>query len=178
MEEQAPRNNTDDPAAALPPLPPPPGRHGHGHDTYIVQFPKDQVYRVPPPENALIVEQYRNPTTEKKRRRCCCFCSRRFLLTLAIIVVAVVAIAGITLATLFFVFKPKAPGFTVSHVAVRGNKNSEYEVSLRVKNPNGRLGIGYENGDVSLLFRETKAATGKFPTLKQRRDEPVRLRLS
>ncbi|XP_066388582.1 NDR1/HIN1-like protein 13 [Miscanthus floridulus] len=30
------------------------------HDTYVVQVQKDQIYRVPPPENAYLAERYRN----------------------------------------------------------------------------------------------------------------------
>ncbi|KAL9144086.1 hypothetical protein ABFS82_14G274700 [Erythranthe guttata] len=44
--------------------------------TYVVQVPKDQIYRVPPPENAIMLEQ-RNLKNQDKQKRssCCCFCS-------------------------------------------------------------------------------------------------------
>ncbi|XP_028244999.1 NDR1/HIN1-like protein 13 [Glycine soja] len=166
-------------------FPPPPGRHAPAAGTYIVQFPKDQVYRVPPRENALIVEQYRNPATAKKRRGgCCCCCNRRVLITFALVVTAIVAVVGITLATLYFIFSPAGPKFTVSHVAVnRNNKNSQgaaaqYEVSLRARNPNEKLAIQYQEGDVSLLlFDESKVAEGKFPTLEQGGGEASEVKL-
>ncbi|KAL2242254.1 UNVERIFIED_CONTAM: NDR1/HIN1-like protein 13 [Sesamum indicum] len=42
--------------------------------TYVVQIPKDQIYRVPPPENAhMLEERTRNPA--KKKRSSCCLCS-------------------------------------------------------------------------------------------------------
>lgn len=122
----------------------------------------------------MIVERYRNPPpTEKKKRNgcCCCGCRRRVLLTVALILVAIVAVIGITLATLFFIFNPKGPTFSVTNVVVKspGTKNSppQYEVSLKAKNPNKRLGIVYENSEVFLLFEDTKVATGMFPRVKQ-----------
>ncbi|KAK4434185.1 NDR1/HIN1-like protein 13 [Sesamum alatum] len=45
-----------------------------GPATYVVQIPKDQIYRVPPPENAhMLEERTRNPP--KKKRSSCCLCS-------------------------------------------------------------------------------------------------------
>ncbi|BAT73380.1 hypothetical protein VIGAN_01085700, partial [Vigna angularis var. angularis] len=158
-------------------LPPPPGRYVH--ETYIVQFPKDQVYRVPPRENALFVEQFRKPVTPKKTRSggCCC-CGSRVLLTVALIVVSIVAVVGITLATLYFIFNPTGPAFSVGNLVVNsggggGDKNSrsQYRVSLRVNNPNDKLGIHYAAGDVWLFFEGTKVAAGRFPWLDQGQEE-------
>lgn len=60
-------------------------------------------------------------------------------------------------------------------MAVNRNKSSraapQYEVSLRARNPNEKLAIEYQDGDVSLLFDDTKVAEGKFPTLEQGRGE-------
>ncbi|XP_027364459.1 NDR1/HIN1-like protein 13 [Abrus precatorius] len=168
----------DNRAAAISPLPPPPGRAQH--DMYIVQFPKDQVYRVPPRENALIIEKHRNPPPAQKRRGCCCLsgccgCGPRIWLTIALIIISIVAIVGIAIAILYFIFNPTGPTFSVSDVVVKnlGNKNSrpQYEVSLRAKNPNQRMGIDYANGDVWMLFEETKVATGRYPMMEQDRNE-------
>jgi len=163
--------NAADPAAVAA-LPPPPGRHVQ--ETYIVQFPKNQVYRVPPRENALIVEQFRNPATAKKRRGCCC-CGRRVLLTLALILLSIIAIVGITLATLYLIFNPTGPTFSVSNLVVSGgganNSRPLYEVSLVANNPNEKLGIQYEAGYLSLFFEETRVAWGRFPRLDQFREE-------
>ncbi|KAL2343046.1 hypothetical protein Fmac_004331 [Flemingia macrophylla] len=175
MEEQAQPTNAVVVAAADPP----PARRVH--DTYIVQFPKDQVYRVPPRENALIVEQHRNPPAAvNKHRRCCCFCSLRLFITVALVVVAVVAVLCITLATLYFIFNPRGPVFKVSHVAVKESNTtsrSRYEVSLTATNVNRKLGVAYEHGDVSLLFEGAKVATGSFPVLAQRRQDSTEVKL-
>lgn len=168
MEDQAPGNIAA--ASATPsPLPPPPGRQVH--DLYIVQFPKDQVYRIPPRENAAIVEQYRKPAAPKKVRRVCC-CSRRTFITLAIILIAIVAIVGITLATLYFIFSPKGPRFSVSNVEVKNDtkiSRPQFAVLLKATNPNERLGIDYESGDVSVMLGNKKVVGGKFPTMEQGR---------
>lgn len=161
---------------------PPPLSHTgrRSHDTYIVQFPKDQVYRVPPRENAVIVEKHRNPTAANKKRGSCCFCSRRLLITVALIVVAVVAIVGITLATLYFILNPRGPTFKVSHVALKENNAStrlRYEVLLTAKNHNEWLAVDYEYGDVSLFFGGDQVATGKFPVLGQHREESSKVKV-
>ncbi|XWS21527.1 hypothetical protein CRYUN_Cryun30bG0061800 [Craigia yunnanensis] len=63
--------------------------------TYVVQVPKDQIYRVPPPENELIA-RYRNTHQGNNidNRRCC---SRpwTWLLALVILVLVLAIIAGI-----------------------------------------------------------------------------------
>lgn len=128
---------------------------------------------MPPRENALIVESYRNPPNVMKKKRSCC-CSTRLLLTLALIVLAIIAIVGITLATLFFIFNPNGPKFSVNNVVVKNTGKSsrpQYEIWLAVKNPNKRLGLDYVNdAEVSLLYEGTKVATGnKFPMLEQDR---------
>ncbi|KAK7318591.1 hypothetical protein RJT34_03294 [Clitoria ternatea] len=184
MEGQAPRRPTGteialrpngDMIAATSSLAPPPGRPNH--DFYIVQFPKDQVYRVPPSENALIVEKYRDSKSREKRRggccSCCCLCPR-FMLTILLIIVSIIAVVGIAFAVLYFVFNPVGPTFAVSDVVVvknGANKKPGYEVSLKAKNPNGRLGVDYKNGAVWMLYGATEIATGKFPALREDKDE-------
>ncbi|PIN19346.1 hypothetical protein CDL12_07977 [Handroanthus impetiginosus] len=41
--------------------------------TYVVQVPKDQIYRVPPPENAIMLAE--RGKNKQNRRSSCCFCS-------------------------------------------------------------------------------------------------------
>jgi len=43
---------------------------------YVVQVPKDQIYRVPPPENAILAEHHGKPfrSNKKKPHRSCCLC--------------------------------------------------------------------------------------------------------
>ncbi|KAK7247437.1 hypothetical protein RIF29_42320 [Crotalaria pallida] len=190
MEEgQTPQNGTidkakdDHPAMAAVVLPPPPGRPNHNNEMYIVQFPRDQIYRVPPRENTTIVERYRtSPKVNNKKshgNNSCC--SKRLFLTLAMIFVTIVAIIGITLATLYFIFNPKGPTFTVNDVVVKStgkSKTPQYEIFLWVKNPNNRLGFDYESDAVvSLSFEGTKVAMGKFPTLEQVHDASSKVKV-
>ncbi|XVF36736.1 hypothetical protein REPUB_Repub19eG0083900 [Reevesia pubescens] len=57
--------------------------------TYVVQVPKDQIYRVPPPENALIAERHRsNHQGNKIDNRGCC--SRRLIWLLSFVILVVV----------------------------------------------------------------------------------------
>ncbi|KAK2358789.1 NDR1/HIN1 protein [Trifolium repens] len=58
--------------------------------TYVIQVPKDQTYRFPPPENA---RRYANYTRRKTRRNrcCCCLC---WLISILFILVVLVAIAA------------------------------------------------------------------------------------
>jgi hypothetical protein len=184
--QRAPQNNgttipDDNDRVVSPhsPLAPPPGRARHDN-MYIVQFPKDQVYRVPPRENALIVERYRNPPpNEKKGQRVCC-CSPRLLFTIAIILVTIIAIVGLTFAILLIIFNPTGPTFTITNfVAKNVTKPPHYEISLKVKNPNKRLGIIYESSEVSMLFDENEVAKGTFPKmLEQGKDSSTQFKVN
>ncbi|KAJ0086574.1 hypothetical protein Patl1_08502 [Pistacia atlantica] len=60
--------------------------------TYVVQIPKDQVYRVPPPENALIVERH-----DKEKAKSCCSCCICCGVFIAIVVIAIGIMAAITI---------------------------------------------------------------------------------
>lgn len=150
------------------PLPPPPPLAYHS-ETYVIQVPKDQIYRIPPPENAIIAERLRQPgTRNKKKSRCCSLC----LLVTAVILV-VLTLIGIAITALYFVFSPKAPSFSVAQALVKYPKSSSahkhssppgYEISLRAKNPNNFMGIYYRTGGVATLsFKGKKIAKGKFP---------------
>ncbi|MED6158887.1 hypothetical protein PIB30_037173 [Stylosanthes scabra] len=173
----------DDRAISTLVLPLPPAQWQRNQDTYIVQFPKDQVYHVPPPENALIAQRLRNPTKPKKKEcDCSCWpcCSSRLFITIAITIISIAAVVSITLGTLYLIYKPVKPEFEVTHISAKGvrgvpGKNSapqrpQYVITLRAHNPNKKLGLEYaKDADISLTsFDNTKVATGKsFPALKQ-----------
>lgn len=141
-----------------PPLPlvlrPSPGRPTA---TYVVQIPKDQIYRVPPPENALIVQQYLNPPVKKRR------CSG--LLWVLIILLILALVIGITLGALYFFLKPTSPEFSIARVRVKDQNSTSptYEISLQAKNRNEMLGVCEGSGDASLSFKQKNIASGGFP---------------
>uniref|UniRef100_A0A5B7C1F1 Uncharacterized protein n=1 Tax=Davidia involucrata TaxID=16924 RepID=A0A5B7C1F1_DAVIN len=57
--------------------------------TYVIQVPKDQIYRVPPPKDALLAECHRNPPRQNKS---CCTC----FLCIFIITLILGLVGGIT----------------------------------------------------------------------------------
>jgi hypothetical protein len=157
-----------------PPLPPPPSMRpplAFHAETYVIQVPKDQIYRIPPPENAIIAERYRTPSMQKKKAsKPCSFC----LLAIGVILI-ILALMGIVIIALSFAFIPRAPTFSVVQVIAKNPKSSPhkhsqpaYDISLRVNNPNDFMGIYYRTGGVAILsFKGKKIAKGKFPRLYQ-----------
>ncbi|CAH9131411.1 unnamed protein product [Cuscuta epithymum] len=152
MEERVPPAGEDgrEVGPASPAIPP--------AETYVVQIPRDQVYRVPPPENSKIVESYRgrsqNKDTGHLRR-----CFSGFVAPLLLLVISVAAFV----ATVDFLYAVKSPKFSVARVDYQP-KNSTLAITLRVENGNERstasLGSG---GKWSLLFKTHTVATGRFP---------------
>jgi len=135
--------------------------------TYVVQVPKNQIYRGPPPENAVIAERHRNPAHNTTKRPCgsCCRLSCSCVLPLLILVLVLGLIAGIFSVLL----RPKDPIFKAERVAFnRLNSYPEYDIRLRAKNPNKIFGILYKKGGVaSLSFRQREIAKGSYPTFYQ-----------
>ncbi|TKY74359.1 Late embryogenesis abundant protein, LEA-14 [Spatholobus suberectus] len=134
--------------------------------TYVVQVPKDQVYRVPPPENARIVEQHRNsPPKEAKTSRCCWCCVLFF-----IVFVALLILLGGVLGGLFsMLLKPKDPNFSIqSFKVVESKPYPKYDVTLQVHNSNSKVGVSYKDrGRVSLSLRRQEIASGAYQTSYQ-----------
>lgn len=165
---------------SLPPTPPPPPPPpllitpppDTYSETYVIQIPKDQIYRIPPPENALFVERRgKKPVEKNKKSRPKCW----VWITGSILVVLALTIALI-LVTLSIVYRSKSPSFSVAHVLVKYAPNSThkhsqsvgYTISLKANNPNEIMGIDYDSGGVVTLSSEgKKIATGKFPSLEQ-----------
>lgn len=151
------------PMPALPPhfsLKSPPDCHP---ETYVIQIPKNQIYRVPPPENAIIAERRRACKNKTMAHWYC-------LLITGFILVAV-ALIGIALVAFYFMYTPKGPTFSVARVLVKKphshpHKPSRpaYEISLQAKNPNPFMGISYNTGGVATLSSKGKRiAKGRFP---------------
>ncbi|KAK9037843.1 hypothetical protein V6N11_022742 [Hibiscus sabdariffa] len=121
-------------------LPPPPD---HPLATYVVQVPKDQIYRVPPPENDDIVKRHREAAKAKGKKSKGNFST--FLLCVTKLNV-----------------KQQKQGSAPT-----------YHVTLKAKNPNEKMGIQYksdENG-ANLIFWTKNLGYGNFPSLKQEVDD-------
>ncbi|CAO2832893.1 unnamed protein product [Amaranthus hypochondriacus] len=149
------KNNNDD---QMPIIVPP-------HDTYVILVPKDQIYRVPPPENAEIVEKYRNPVQiNRSGRRLCAYWSLSIVLVVAFIISVFICIHHFTL-------KPKNPTFYIKHFAIKSrvhnkkNHSLGFQVSMETSNPNSVNDIGYVEGIAILMYKGKKIGHGSFPRL-------------
>lgn len=136
--------------------------------TYVIQVPKDQIYRVPPPENAHRLQLLSRKKPNRSRCRCC-FCY--FLAAIVILVV----LAGISFAVLYVVFRPEAPKYSVEGFSVSGiNLTSpspispRFNVTVRSRNGNGKLGIYYEKGSsVDVFYGDVALCNGALPVFYQ-----------
>ena len=127
---------------------PPPG-------AYVVQVPKDKVFRVPPPENARLFDHYTRRAKRRRGRSCARVCACMLAGAVALAVLAA-ALAGVA----YLVLRPKQPAYTVQALAVSGldglgNASSSsspvafspgFDATVRADNPNGRIGVRYEGG--------------------------------
>ncbi|KAJ3673753.1 hypothetical protein LUZ60_005745 [Juncus effusus] len=134
-------------------LPPPP------RETYIVQVPKEQIYRVPPPENAALVERYRNQVETRTRRApplLKCLAWFFFVLLLIVLLCAVIAVV------FFVTVRPASPKFKVDKVYVTKSSTPEYDFTLSTENPSGAMEFQFEKGgEATLTNRGVRIATGK-----------------
>ncbi|XP_010269329.1 PREDICTED: uncharacterized protein LOC104606021 [Nelumbo nucifera] len=171
------------------PKPTPSPELASGPGTYIIQFPKEQIYRVPPPENALIVEQHREQKPTKKAT------FPPWLLKLLVFVLVFILILGIIVALFYAIVQPRSPKFYVHRVSVKkpgsqhGDARSrrhhrhhhqfpQYVITLKAENPNKRMDIFYlKGGHATLSFRKSQIATGKPPTFYLRTKNSTTFRL-
>ncbi|CAL9132081.1 unnamed protein product [Musa textilis] len=140
--------------------------------TYVVQVPKDQIYRVPPPENAQLVEQYRN-RDKNERRSPCLGCLKWILSAVLLVLLLVTVITGVILVTV----RPGSPTFTVQrlsvnsspHNATKGSRpKAECDFTMRVRNPSKGMGFSYEaGGKTVVLHKGVRIAAGTTPALVQ-----------
>ncbi|KAJ6906673.1 hypothetical protein NC652_024212 [Populus alba x Populus x berolinensis] len=136
--------------------------------TYVIQIPKDQVYRVPPPENA---QRFERLSRRKPRRSHCCCCLCWFLSFLA----AFLFLVGLAAAILYLVFRPESPDYSIERVSISGlNLTSsgpispEFDVTVRANNPNNKIGIYYEKGSSVNVYNDgVKMAAGSLPVFYQ-----------
>ncbi|KAL8548787.1 hypothetical protein ACS0TY_007888 [Phlomoides rotata] len=150
----------------LKPLNPPTSKPVPPPATYIVQLPREQILRYPPPENA---RKYQSLTRRKNRKSCCCF-------TLCLLLLLVVA-AALSAGVLYLVFRFKSPKYSVTSLGIKGvNLTSAapvspgFNVTIRSENPNGRVGIYYlKDSSVSVFYDDVKLSNGVLPVFYQPR---------
>ncbi|XAR60256.1 hypothetical protein NMG60_11033540 [Bertholletia excelsa] len=136
--------------------------------TYVIQVPKDQIYRYPPPENA---RRYQKYSRQKPRRSCCCRCLCWTFSLLLLLLILLAVTAGV----LYLVFRPESPKYSIEDVAIRGfNVTSpsaispEFDVTVRARNPNKKIGIYYEKGSsVNVYYSGIELCNGALPSFYQ-----------
>ncbi|KAJ8750060.1 hypothetical protein K2173_013975 [Erythroxylum novogranatense] len=146
-----------------------PGKAGPPPGTYVIQIPKEQIYRIPPPENA---KRFDYLSRRKAPRSRCCIYFCWFLSAVAFLFL----LAGVTAAVLYLVFQPKSPKYSVQSFSVKGfNLSSssamispEFDVTIRADNPNKRIGIYYLTGSYGdVYYNDVRLGTGSLPAFYQ-----------
>ncbi|KAL5204742.1 hypothetical protein ABZP36_009613 [Zizania latifolia] len=144
--------------------PPPPG-------TYIVQIPKDQVLRVPPPDRARRYKKLAGcPARRRRLRHACCGAFGAVLL--------LVLLAAAFVGVVYLVFRPRAPSFSVAALSIRGldaialsssSLSPQIDAAVRADNgANKKTGIDYRGGgEVTVSFSGERLATGQWPAFYQ-----------
>ncbi|XP_058196255.1 NDR1/HIN1-like protein 13 [Rhododendron vialii] len=162
-------SRTSSAEAPQPPLTSPRTAGSPAPGTYVIQIPKDTIYRYPRPENA---RRYEKKIARQKPRRSCCRCFCCWTLgVLALVVFLLAAAAGI----LYLVFRPEAPKYSIEEIAISGfNLTSpsaispEFDVTVRAENPNDKIGIYYGKGSsVSVYYSDVNLCNGNLPAFYQ-----------
>ncbi|KAK3165757.1 hypothetical protein QOZ80_1AG0037290 [Eleusine coracana subsp. coracana] len=139
--------------------------------TYVVQVPKDKVFRVPPPENARLFEHY----TRRAKRRRRCSCARVCAWTIAFILALAFLLAAAA-GVVYVAFRPRRPAYAAQKLAVRGlagvgnaSAAPAFDVAVRADNgANGRVGVRYGGGGhVSVSYDGVLLAEGAWPAFYQ-----------
>lgn len=149
--------------------------------TYVVRVPKDQVYRVPLPENAKLAERYRNQNRSRRRGSPCLSCPKWILGVAFLVLLLIVAVTVI----FFVVVRPGAPTFTVQRLFVKNPRSTtgahpkpEYDLTISVRNPSRGMGFSYEAGGSAVITHGTvEIAAGTTPVFFQGHGNTTSIRL-
>ncbi|PIA48737.1 hypothetical protein AQUCO_01400951v1 [Aquilegia coerulea] len=153
------------PATTKPPAP----------GTYVIQLPKEQIFRYPPPPHLLPKHNKQQPAS--RNRCCCCFC---WLISLIILLLVLVAIS---VGIFFIIYRPKSPKYSVDNLSIIQGFNltstssstttvsPKVDVTVTARNPNTKLSIYYIQGSfISLSLSDNPAVdlcTGVLPVYYQ-----------
>lgn len=137
-----------------------PGYGGPQPGTYVVQVPKNQVYRVPPPENAHKYKLYTQRKPQRSRCRCCICATLAVILLLALLLV----VAG---GVFYLIYIPKAPSYSIESVQIKGVNLTKlatssvaptispvFNVTVKTENSNGKIGVYYEQGSSVNIYHD------------------------
>ncbi|XP_040384980.1 NDR1/HIN1-like protein 13 [Oryza brachyantha] len=138
--------------------------------TYVIQIPKDQVLRVPPPDRARRFKKLsaRPLRRRRLRRACCAACCAVLLLA---------ALAAAFVGAVYLIFRPRAPSFSVASLSIRGldaltssaSLTPQIDAAVRADNgANKKIGIDYRGGgEVTVSYSGEQLAGGPWPAFHQ-----------
>jgi Late embryogenesis abundant protein len=135
-------------------------------ETYVVQVPKDQIYRVPPPENAALVERYRNQVSKSTGQSPVLTCLGWLCASILTVILLCLIIVVAFLATV----RPGKPRLSMDQVRVKNPTDAqpEYDFTMSVRNPSAAMSYSYEkDGTAVLSYGGVNIAKGKTPVLSQ-----------
>ncbi|OIW19784.1 hypothetical protein TanjilG_24430 [Lupinus angustifolius] len=106
-----------------------------------------------------------------KRRSCFCKC---ICWTLSLFVLIIIVLAA-TVGTLYLVFKPKLPNYSVETLRISDlglnfdmSLYAKFDVKITANNPNKKIGIYYEKGGkLSVWYTNTRLCEGSIPKFYQ-----------
>ncbi|KAL1558293.1 NDR1/HIN1-like protein 13 [Salvia divinorum] len=138
--------------------------------TYVVRLPREQIFRYPPPGNAV---KYEKLSRDREGRRFCCRCCCFTLCLLFLLIIAAAVSAG----AMYLVFGFQSPTYTVTKVSVHGmNLTSAapispgFDVTVRAENPNRKVGIYYlKESSVNVYYDGVMLGYGVLPDFYQPR---------
>ncbi|KAM0952893.1 hypothetical protein DsansV1_C02g0018191 [Dioscorea sansibarensis] len=177
MAEWVPPTATS--SASRPPLPPPPPNlptkplsepePPFRSETYIVQVPKEQIYRIPPPENAYLAEQYKNNLNRRRKSPCL-----TYLPWLLAVIAAIGLTIGIVALVFYLVVRPGVPKVSIEAFAAKNLnlssrwKKPEYDILMKTLNPSANMGYIYGSGGKACMSHKGDViASGESPQFDQ-----------
>ncbi|WOK95572.1 NDR1/HIN1-like protein 13 [Canna indica] len=163
-----PRSSASSAQNFIPKHPPSPG-------DYVVQVQKDQIFRVPPPENARRMATYARRSASRRRRSSCLCCLAWAAAPFLILLLLATATPGV----LYLVLRPAQPAYSIDALPVTGfNLSSSasavlspaFLATVRAENPNKKIGIYYLRGsDVTASYGGVRLCHGEWPAFFQER---------
>uniref|UniRef100_A0A7N0URD0 Late embryogenesis abundant protein LEA-2 subgroup domain-containing protein n=1 Tax=Kalanchoe fedtschenkoi TaxID=63787 RepID=A0A7N0URD0_KALFE len=145
-----------------------------GTTQFIIKVPKDQIYKIPPPENA---KRYADYTRRKPNRSSCC---RRCILWTMFLILAAAVLAATAAGVVYLVFRPQVPRFTVEKISVSGFDSNltasnssppirlKFSLVVRAQNPNEKVSVYYERTSLVMIrHSEADLCDGELPYFRQ-----------
>ncbi|KAI0511724.1 hypothetical protein KFK09_012356 [Dendrobium nobile] len=138
--------------------------------SFVIQLPKDQIYRIPPPENAYRFNFYTRQAA-KRQRGSCSRCLFFLFIVLSLIFIFLAAALGI----IYLIFLPKLPSFSIDSLSIHNiNLSSsaaaspEVDLTIRSANTNKKIGIYYrDGGSVVIDYSGEVLSRGAWPSFYQ-----------